>query len=161
MTEWMRLGATVGTLVVALACVVAAGATDQNRLYSRRGCQYAFAAAGLLLFVCIPVLVLDASGTLGSLGWLALVLLAGGGAVLTGLGRRWTIQSGRGTSVKTIGDRGGARIEALSPALAWCAGSAGDPAWLASLTTRAAAARIPVLLLTVTADGHRVELNQN
>jgi hypothetical protein len=160
MTEWMRLGATVGTLVVALACVVTAGMTDQNCSYPSRSCRYAFATAALLLFACIPLLMLDASGMLGSLGWLALVPLVGGGAVLTRLGW-WTSRSGRLTSVKAAGRVGGARTQALSPVVARSDGSMTDPAWVARLTPRAAAARVPVLLLPVTDDGQLVELNQN
>jgi hypothetical protein len=161
MTEWMRLGETVGTLAVALACVITAGMIDQNGLYSSRSCRHAFAAAALLLFVCIPVLVIDATGMLGSLGWLALAPLVVSGAVLTALGRRSLVRSGRLASLKAVARHAVVRNPALSPALARPAGFATDPAWVARLTARAEAVHVPVLLLTVADDGPLVELNQN
>ena len=68
MTEWIRLGAAAGTLVVALLCALAAVMTDENRLrFSRRG-RYGFWIAGVLLILCMPLLTLDGAGTPGPLG---------------------------------------------------------------------------------------------
>ena len=158
MTEWMRLGATVGTLVVALGCVVTAGRADQSRSYSSRSCQHAFATAALLLFVCVPVLVLDAAGILGSLGWLALLPLVGGGAVLTGLGRRWTVRSGRRRSLEVTARRSEGHP---SPVTVSSAGFVTDEAWESRLAARAATVSVPVMVVTVGDDGQLVELNQN
>lgn len=153
MSEWMRLGAAAGTVMVALACILTAAMTHQDGLRSSRGSQRAFGIAAVLLVGCIPLVALDGAGALGPLSTSALALAAAAAIVLVGVGRRCVTGTRQVMPPNPAFGLGAAHIEAVPPV------TQGAPA--VTSTVRTAQLRVPVLLFAVTDDGYRVELNQN
>lgn len=152
MVEWMRLGVAAGTVIVALACAVIAAMTDHGRLRSSRRAQCAFRIAALLLVSCIPLVVLDGAYDLSAFSTSALALAAAGATALTAMGRRWVALIPRVATLNAPFGLGTARVAAISPMSEGPEGAS---------RLRTVQLRVPVLLVAVTDDGYRVELNQN
>jgi len=151
MTEWMRLGAAGGTLVVALLCVLTAATTDENLLRSSPRGEWAFRTAAVFLIVCIPLLALEGSGALRPLEALGLIPPLAGAAVLAGAGWRFTTRTARAARTAT---RLGLGRQIDHPLVR-------ELGLIDRLSNRAAPERVRVLLVSVAGDRHVVELNQN
>jgi hypothetical protein len=151
MTEWIRLGAAVGALVVAVVCVLAAATIDQDRLRSNCRGRSGFLMAAALLIVCIPLLALDAGGAAGPVGPVGLAPALVGAVAFTGAGRRSAIRTGRRW---TAGAGVGLYPQMDRPMVT-------EPALLGGMASHAVSARVPVLLVSVAGDRHWIELNQN
>ena len=152
MTEWMRLGVAAGGLLVASLCALAARTVDQDRLCANQRAHRSFVTAAALLFVCIPLLVLEVAGAVGPLGEVGLAASLAGAAVLTGTGWRSTTAASRRTPAA---DAIGFYPQIDPPPMI-------EHALFGRLATHdAASVRIPVFLVSLAGDRHLVELNQN
>ena len=152
MIELSRLAVPAGGLALALACGLLALRTDPRRLRESPGGRRMMWTAAVLVIAVVPVLALDAAGTLGVPGLAAGGGLAAGALMAALRGRRITATV-RLALARVPFTLGRARVESVE----------GPPRAVRARVGNLGAAtlRTPAMFVAVSDDGHRVELNQN
>jgi hypothetical protein len=117
-SEWVRLGLAVAAVVIGITCAAIGLVGDSPRTEPADPGRWAFIAAALLMVSCLPLELLDATGSIGSAGAFGLAGMLVGAAALSAIGRaiarrarmaprpvRFVVDGGGGVSRRTLRGR--------------------------------------------------------
>jgi hypothetical protein len=154
MSEFLRLSLVAAALGTAMTCGHVAWTVNPLGLRESATAQRMFGFAALPVLGCLPLLALVATGQSGYGVGLVILLLLSLTLVLASNGRRRTTEAHQTGRSHWAPMKAGAVKLVEVPPRGLRRGTTVD-------AHGAVALRIPLLLVAVSDDGHRVELNQN